>query len=260
MSNLVKGGGFQSFNSKEAKPYVIDFNNRKFGENAPKVIRSVNEEGEENTEAEPEQNEIVLQDALDKAKMLRDDAMLKSAQILSDANAEAEQIRENAYQEGFEKGLEEGNMEAMRRADEYLANIQAEQEAEIAAIQSQMEEAYAENCSKLVDLSCQLISKFTGILVSDYKPVMLYMINEALRESDTSRQFTIKVSEGNYIYVSDNSDRLVGAANPGINIEVYGDANLKDDQCIIETDNGIIDLSMDVQIKNLVTAIKLLSE
>jgi flagellar biosynthesis/type III secretory pathway protein FliH len=43
-------------------------------------------------------------------------------------------------------------------------------------------------------------------------------------------------------------------------MEMYGDAKLDGRQCIIETDNGIIDLSMDVQVKNLITAMKLLSE
>ena len=99
----------------------------------------------------------------------------------------------------------------------------------------------------------------TGILVNDYKSVMLHMINNALNETETSRMFVIKVSESAYTYISDNYDRLVGAGNPNINIEVYGDSKLDVNQCIIETDNGIIDLSMDVQVRNLITAIKLLS-
>lgn len=259
MSNLLKSG-FQSFNSKDAKPFIIDVNNRKIGQDKPKIIRSVVGEGSIDEQTDSVQNEVILQDAFDKAKILRDDAMVKAAQIVADANAEAASIRENAYNEGFEKGLEDGNMEAMRRADEYLSGIQAEQDKEKTIREQQMETAYKKNCDNMIDFCCQMVTKITGILVDDYKPVMLYMINSALRDAETSRNYTIKVSEDNYIYVSDNSDRLVGAANPGINIEVYGDASLDNKQCIIETDNGIIDLSLEIQMKNLVSAIKMLSE
>ena len=89
---------------------------------------------------------------------------------------------------------------------------------------------------------------------------MFHMINNALTDAETSKKFVIKVSESNYTYISDNYDRLVGAGNSNIDIEIYGDAKLDKSQCIIETDNGIIDLSMEVQVRNLVTAIKLLSE
>lgn len=259
MSNLLKGG-FQSFRSMEEKPFVIDANNRKISIPENRVIRPLSEKANDDMSFDPEQNEIVLQDAFEKAKVLRDDAMVKASMIISDANAEADSIRQAAHDEGYQAGIEEGNMEAMKRADEYLKDIQAKQADEIKIKEQQMQDAYNKSVDGMIDVCCKLVEKFTGILVKEYKPVLLYMINDAMREADTSRQFTIKVSEGNYTYVSDNSDRLIGAANPGINIEVYGDASLNDEQCIIETDNGIIDLSMDVQMKNLVTAIKLLSE
>lgn len=122
-----------------------------------------------------------------------------------------------------------------------------------------MQENIADTEAEVVDVACKLIEKLTGILVQDYKPVMLYMINSVLNEDDASRKFVIRVSEKNYTYIADNEDRLAGAANPGISIEVFSDSKLHEGQCQIESDTGIIDLSMDVQVRNLITAIKLLS-
>ncbi len=112
----------------------------------------------------------------------------------------------------------------------------------------------------MVDVSCGLIEKLTGILVDSYKPVMLHMINNALNNTDSSKQFIIRVASEIYPYVADNRDRIIGASNPGVSIEIFGDSKLTSGQCMIESDNGIVDLSMDVQVKNLITAIKLLSE
>ncbi len=239
------------------QPYVIDANKKLINE--PKIIRPLDEQVEEE-KVEDIRNEEVLNDALDKAKQLHDDAIERATQIRNDALAEAEEIKKNAYNEGYDKGLSDGNMEAMKRADEYLANITREQDAIIAGEREKMQESIRDTERKLVDFSCSMIEKITGMLLTDYKPVLIHMINSALRDADTSKYFIIKVSEQNYSYVSDNTDSLVGAANPGISIEVYGDAALTDKQCVIETENGIIDLSLDVQIRNLVLAIKMLSE
>ena len=160
-------------------------------------------------------------------------------------------------------------MEAMRRADEYLEKISRERDQALAQAREEMmenitdtEEQIVEVDSKqkqIVDVACKLIQKLTGILVDDYKPVMIYMINQVLNEDEDSRKFVIRVSEENYTYIADNADRLSGAANPGITIEIFSDTKLQKGQCQIESDTGIVDLSMDVQVRNLITAIKLLS-
>ena len=178
---------------------------------------------------------------------------------MEDAKADAEAIRKAAQEEGFAKGLEDGNMEAMRRADEYLEKISRERDQALAQAREEMMENIADTEEQIVDVACKLIQKLTGILVDDYKPVMIYMINQVLNEDEDSRKFVIRVSEENYTYIADNADRLSGAANPGITIEIFSDTKLQKGLCQIESDTGIVDLSMDVQVRNLITAIKLLS-
>lgn len=260
MSNLIKSG-FQSFATKQGDVFVFDANSRiieTVSDTAGRVIRPV----EEGTQ-EPEDtgaNEAMLNDAMDKARLLHDDARVRAARIISEAEQDAEKIKEQAYKDGYERGLAEGNTEAMKRADEYLENINNEKESELAEAKKQMESELADAEEQMLDLACGLISKLTGILVEEYKPVMLYMINEALNKSDTSKKYVIHVADELYSYIEDNKSRLFGAANPGISIEIFGDSKLEKGACRIDTDNGIIDLSMDVQVKKLITAIKLLSE
>ena len=275
MSNLFKSG-FPGVHAINTEPFIIDTNSRVIEPPKNKILRPLSEK-EQNAEQEesggfsegiadlaeevvPEVNRELLDDALDKAKLVQDDARERAKKIIEDAQAEAETIRENARQQGYEKGLEEGNMEAMRRADEYLERINQEREKDLASARQEMADTIADTEEKIVDVTCGLIEKLTGIFVQDYKPVMLYMINRVLNEDDASRKFVIRVSEKHYSYISDNQDRLAGAANPGITIEVFSDSKLSEGQCQIESDTGIIDLSMDVQVRNLITAIKMLSE
>ena len=257
MSSLFKSG-FVNLGS-DATPFVIDANTRIIG-GAPKEAETFEEADTSSPEEyRTPENQALLDDAMDKAKELRDDARSKANKIIEEAWQEAESIKENAYKEGYEHGLEDGNMEAMKRADEYLVNIKNEQD-EAKSRMLAKNEAYLDDAEKkLINLTCDLIKKISGIVVDDYKPVMLNMINNALNDVESTSKYTIKVCEESYTYVSDNSERIVGAANPNITIDVFADPKLERGQCIIETDNGIINLSMDIQIQNLITAFKMLS-
>ncbi len=274
LSNLFKSGfpGVQTINTE---PFVIDVNSRVIEQPKNKILRSVSEKDKEGQQEEdifsdgitqmaeeidPATHKEILDDALEKAKLLQDDARERAQKIIEDAKAEAENIRQTAKDEGYAKGLEDGNMEAMRRADEYLEQMKQERENDLAIARQEMADTIADAENKIVDTACRLIEKLTGIYVHDYKPVMIHMINNVLNDDDESRKFIIRVSEANYSYIADNQDRLSNAANPGISIEVFSDSKLSEGQCQIESDTGIIDLSMDVQVRNLITAIKLLSE
>ncbi|MCM1272235.1 MAG: FliH/SctL family protein [Clostridium sp.] len=263
MSNLFKSG-IVGQGSLVSEPLVLDVNARameKIKANA-RIIRPVEEKkeaaGEEQEEAS-ESPDITLDEAMEMAKSIREEASERANAIIQSANDEADAIRENARKSGYETGLEEGNLEAAKRADVYLANIQKEQDEFVSRTQTEYDERLGQSQESLIDLSCQLVAKLTGILVDEYRPVMVYMINQALSGSDNGKNIIIKVPEESYAYISDNRDRIVGAANPSINIDIFADSNLTKRQCMIETDNGIIDLSMDVQVNNLITAVKLLS-
>lgn len=262
MSNLFKSG-FPGIKTVDAKPFVIDGNKKQISipETTGKIIRPLDESKneDENENASPV-NEELLNEAMDMAKELRDDAVNRANKIIEDAKAQAEIIKENAYKEAYEKGLADGSMEAMKRTDAYMENIQKEQEQLLQKNQEVLEANVLDAQEKIIGLSCALIEKLTGILVDEYRPVMLHMINNALNESDNGKNLIIRVGEENYTYLMDNFDRLSGAANPSISIELYSDSKLDRRQCMIESENGIIDLSMDIQVRKLIAAIKLLSE
>jgi len=262
LSNLFKGG-FQNLTSSDNAPYIIDMNNREIKEtNATKIIRPIEEQILDDLENEDEDNEnkLVLQDAMDKAQLLIDEAKQKADKLISEAEIEAGAIKEQARVEGYNLGLAQGKEDSKQEIIDYKVSLEEEKNAfiENTKIENHQELLRAED--QMVDVCCSLIEKLTGILVQTYKPVMLHMINNVMTEAESSTKYIIRVSNDIYPYVADNRDRIVGASNPGISIEVYGDTKLDTDKCMIESDNGIVDLSMDVQVKNLITAIKLLSD
>lgn len=259
MSNLFKAG-LPGIKNLTDNPFIIDYNSRVI-ENQPKIIRPADEQAEEDVaEEDVISDKEIIDDAMDMSKDILDKAREHAKNIIEDAKLAAEDIFENAKRDGFSKGYEEGRIEAESRNQIYLETVQSEKNAFIEKNNQIMYENIADTEKKIIDISCGLIEKLTGILVEHHKPVMLHMINNALGEIEASRNFIIRVSEQNYQYISDNMDRIVGATNPSVSIEIFADTKLKPHQCVIESENGIIDLSMDVQVRNLIAAIKLLSD
>lgn len=279
MSNLLKGAFVPISPMKVDESEFFIFDADKIAEQKDrqrKIIRSIEEKAELNNpilnnsfendveDFEEKINQETFEEQADetlkKAESIIEEAREEANKIIEQAKAEADTIREQAKCDGYEVGFSEGNTEAMKKVDAYMEDLKREQENSIASEIEILKANYTEDQKQLVDISTKLISKLTGILVDEYEPILIHMINNAITEDDVSNKFVIKVSQDNYLYVSSNIDNITGATNPNISIEVYGDVKLDGRQCIIETDNGIIDLSMDIQVKNLITAMKLLSE
>ena len=157
-----------------------------------------------------------------RAMQLLDDAREKASGIVKEADEQAEAIRKDAYDNGYAKGMEEAQNDAK---------------------------------TELLDV----VSKVTGVLAEDNKDVILHLINNVMRNNELSKEFTIRVSENDYNYVISNKELIYGAASPDYNIEICKDSKLSKNQCVIETDAGVFDCSLDIQLENLIHEIKILS-
>jgi flagellar assembly protein FliH len=103
-----------------------------------------------------------------------------------------------------------------------------------------------------------MVHHVTGVSIDGMQGVLLYMINNSMRELDNSHHFVVRVSPDDYEEISKDKDKIYGALNPGIELEIFEDAKLSKMQCLIETDNGIVDVSLDAQLDNLVKVLKLM--
>ncbi len=256
MSSIFKSG-FDNIRTVGNGPLKLNVNELAEEKLRGKIIRPAAETPKKEEQKNPE-NEALLGDAMTKAEEILAEARARAKEITEGAEASAGDIFEDARRQGYEKGLEEGNSEAMKRADAYLERVEEEKSVFMADYDRECEERIASAEEKMVELSCALIQKMTGMLVDEYAPVMLYMINQSLSGQDASRHFTIMVPEESVTYLNDNIDRIVGATNPSVELEIYGDAKLERGSCRIESDNGMIDLSMDVQVNNLIKAFRLI--
>lgn len=267
LSNVIKSG-FVAF--ADDNRLVIDSNSRFQDMSSGKIIRSVDEQQEniedlelEDILADEEFQDSAFQEKKAFADILIQDARTKADQLLSEARNEAARLMEEAKRDGYETGFAEGKQTAKQEAEMIL---QADREAVAEEKKRMQRELTAERElflheaePKMADIAARLITHLTGIVVEGQRDVLIYMIDSAMRDIEDSMHFVIKVSESDYDWVMTHKEQIYGATNPSITIEVFADAKLSENQCVIETDNGIVNCSLDEQLQNVTRDIRLLS-
>lgn len=199
----------------------------------------------------PAENEENL---LEKSKEIIENAQNEAKLILEEAKREAQQVREqilsDAQSQGYEQGVSEGQQEMLR--------MKAEYEAMTAKLQKDYERLEKELEPKFVHIISSLIEKITGVIVEDKEEIIYYLVDKALMNMDKCNEYAIRVSSEDYEYLNSRKSDLLNAIHRDVKLNIVEDTALSKNQCLIETDLRMIDCSLDVQLNNLITDLKLL--
>lgn len=183
------------------------------------------------------------------------DANIKAEMIIEQAHENARVLYEDSKKRGYDAGYAEGTNVAKAEAEElknYYENLIRENEG-VLQRESQLLEA------KLVETVCQVLDDITGICVSQHKSAIVNVITRALQKSENSNNYYIRVSSKDYPVVSKNKDKLMECIREDAFVDIMPDADMNPGQCWIETDGNVIDASIDEQLKNLKTNLRLLA-
>ena len=182
-------------------------------------------------------------------------AQAEAEQILVNAKRDADAMWEKAYAEakrdGYEAGIKDGRMEIDRMRNDFQRE-KKQQQAEYVEMLESME-------SDLVGIMLEVFERVTKVLSADKKDIMVHLIDNALNHIESSKEFVIRVSKDDYQFVTKHKEFLQEAVPQNGSLEVVRDATLERNQCLIETDGGIFDCSLDVQLENLIMDVKALS-
>lgn len=200
----------------------------------------------------------IVQKAKADARQIVDQAHDEAEQLRADAYDEAEQVRSQARTDGYQTGYQEGVDKATAEYEDKKQALDNEIQQQTSLFQNEREQFVKEMEQNMVSWLCEMIPKITGVCVDGQQEVLPYMVNEAIKNLDDSRHFVIRVSEADYPYLEQQKAQLYGAANPNVDLELFSDAKLSERQCLIETENGVVNVSLDEQLRNLQKALQLM--
>lgn len=287
MSNLFKGA-FISFDESDAR--IIDNNelaNKKieeFQEQELKRQRAMmaedegfSPEGDENSDFSPgidmEQLDQLTEDQsilgapnedpqFDMEAMQAEiDFKLQQASeqaeaIINDAQNQAEGIKQGAIEQGHQEGYDAGYQEGMAAVESLKADIEAQREGLEKEYQMLVDELEPE----MVDVLTQIYEHVLGIELRDDKGIILHLLKNTLSRIEPGNDLIVHVSSDDYDEVMDEKEALNACVtSPNTTMEIIEDPLLKENECMIESDSGVFDCSLGVELSEISRKLKLLS-
>ena len=285
MSNLFKAG-FVSFDQSDAR--IIDNNdlsNRKIEAYQERELkrqrtRMMQEEGYEEGESVEdfvpgiglEQIDQLTQDQnmlgsfpdpqFDMEAMQAEiDLKLQQAQeqaemIINDAQQQAENIRNQAMDQGRQEGYDAGYQEGLAAVEQIKQETLQKQEE----LDKEYQQIVDELEPDMVDVLTQIYEHVFGVDMREDKGIILHLLKNTLSRIEPGNDLIVHISPDDYDDVMDEKDSIDACiSSPSTTMEIIEDPLLKKNECMIESDSGVFDCSLGVELSELTRKLRLLS-
>jgi len=194
-----------------------------------------------------------------------EDAKLKAKQIMEQAHMEAEQIREQlhqekekwqsefqqlkeeAFQKGYEDGFKQGQLDGLNSVNENLELAKSVIETAKKDYQKHIESSD----QTILLIAMKAAEKILNIEIENNPNVIANVVKQVLKEARDYREIQITVHPSDYAYMVSQKDDLLSIFPKETELYIYPDDQVKPTTCIIETEGGRIDASIDSQLAML---------
>ena len=209
------------------------------------------------SEEEPEvpSANLLLEDANEQAEKIKHDARFAADMIISEAQEQAEALKRHYEEEGKKTGYQEWIAQAMQEYNAKEGQLEEENERIKAEYYRKQEELE----HKIVDGVCDLLEQFFMVQFGDSKELLLHLVDNCLLNIDSSKEFLIKANESGFEFLQENKSQLQEKVGSDAVLDIIKDPVLSDGQCLIETDGGVFDCSLDTEMRNLIKDLRSLS-
>ena len=201
------------------------------------------------------QTEEILEEARAEAERIIADANAQADEIINAAQLNADAMKNLARQDGEKEGYNEGT----QRAALELQDSQAKMQAEVDRIQNEFMERQLNLERELIDMCLPVFEHVFSAELSGRKDVLYHLLDHCIMKIERTGQMQIKVSDSNAEFIKSKKEEIQGKVGAEVGLYIIADPLLNDSQCIIETDGGIFDCSIDTELDNLIREIRALS-
>lgn len=202
--------------------------------------------------------------AKDEALRIVDKASMQAGKMLDDAKKEIDrrretfeaqlekdkaqallQAEEKGYADGYKKGEADANV-LIKKAEAIKDEAIKERQEAIARLEPQMVEMILGICDKLIGANL-------------VKPdVIVHLARQGLAQTSFNGDVALRVSKDDYEHVLAAKDELMGLVPGGYEIEIVKDFSLSAGDCLIETQFGLIDSSLNMQLEEVKESLRLI--
>ncbi len=198
--------------------------------------------------------EIILEQAIRKSKHIYSEAIKRADAVIESAKDESTFIKTEAeqrgYKEGYSKGLFNGASEARRRSEEGLEEL----EHLIETVKKEGQEAVKRREKDILKIAFVIAKKIMRQHILANEDALFYMLEDIIHENEEGiRIFLPEYSKTLDVAIDKNTAKRLREVCKNVKVIVTRD----DDFIMAETENGMVDMSIPVQLKQLQDALQL---
>lgn len=248
LSRLIKSG-WSNTGKEEGKVITI----RHF---PPKVRKEETEKLEEmEVPVVPQVNieEIILQ-----AKMEAEQIINEAKNYETEVKHQLEQAKEQweieklhlmdlAKEEGFKEGFEEGKQQGYGEYKDLITKANK-------VIQSSKEDYFKKIESSeqtILMLALKVAEKIMGQQLKDEPERFIKVVKNAIQEAKENREVQLHVHPKYYDFILSHKEELIKIFPREVELYIYPNEQLSENGCVIESESGRIDASVDVQLEEI---------
>ncbi len=202
-----------------------------------------------------EAHEESVEEAMASITEMKAAAVAEIEEMKAAATAEIEsmqqEVLEIARRQGYEEGSEKANAEYAARV-KALEEKSAELETEYANLALALE-------PRIVEAITDIYTKVFGNSLYNKKDVLVSLISKALFGMGNDEEIVIHISSEDFAEFGSNEDELMGSARFAVPPEIRVEDAFESGKVKIETKYGIVDCSIETELKELAKTLKVLS-
>ncbi|GAB1477110.1 hypothetical protein MASR2M70_19460 [Bacillota bacterium] len=204
------------------------------------------------------EKELILNEAVRKSKSIKEAAEKSADSIVVSALEESSIIRfraeQQGYNDGYTRGLADGSAEARKRAESGLEEVRTL----LTTIRNERKEAFSRNENDMIILAFEMAKKILRQQIEADEGTLILMLEDILHEHEHENDAMVKICMPEYMKSMDLSmDKTIAKKIKEKIKNVKVTMTKTEDSITIETENGVIDASIPVQLEQLRQAIDL---
>ena len=165
--------------------------------------------------------------------------------LVSRAQEESENIKRSAFEEGYRQGLEKASADIEDFKEQFSQYMSAKQDV------------FEYIAPDILEISVDIAKKIIKKELESDPQVILNTIIEVLRTISKSEQkITIRVRPQSVQFIKDKIPNRTYHYGIDSKINIIADPSIDDGGCVFQTNNGIVDASIDTQIEIIKKALE----
>ena len=185
---------------------------------------------------------------LEAAKIEFENIKQETSEYLEQANSEAERIKADAYEEGKNQGYQDGYQQGMAAVD----SMKAELDMRSARMEEEYQNRIYEMEPGFVDALTDIYEHIFKVDLESYRNIVSQLLIDTIIETGENKNVIVHISRNDFSEITTKKTEIL--EETGMmenNLDFVMDATLSDSQCIIETENGVYDCSLETELKEL---------